>query len=113
MIRELNLAASDIVEVPSIFMPSPFAPTLSDALFAGMVNMLVINSHCVVPKPFGPIVAGVDKFEEDLRANLTPLGLTVNYLDCWDEYHVNLGEVHCGTNTLRTPNRGDWWLFEP
>ena len=36
-----------------------------------------------------------------MRDQLTPLGLTVSFLDCWEEYHVNLGEVHCATNTLR------------
>lgn len=113
MTRELGLAASDIIEVPSIFMPNPDTPTLADALVPGMVNMLVVNRHCIVPKPFGPIVSSADAFEGDLRTSLTPLGLTVNFLDCWTEYHVNLGEVHCGTNTLRTPNRGRFWLFQP
>jgi protein-arginine deiminase len=113
MMRELGLTAGDIIYVPAIFMPFPEAPTLTDALTPGMVNMLVVNRHCIVPKPFGPIVGGVDKFEEDVLASLRPLGLTVNFLDCWSEYHVNLGEIHCGTNTLRNPNHGRWWLFQP
>lgn len=113
MVRELGLTAADILEVPAIFIPNPHTPTLADALVPGMVNMLVINGHCIVPKPFGPVVSGVDKFEEDLSRQLVPLGLTVSFLDCWDEYHVMLGEVHCGTNTLRTPNRGRWWLYQP
>jgi protein-arginine deiminase len=78
-----------------------------------MVNMLVINSHCVVPKPFGPIVGGVDQFEKDVRDQLSPLNLTVDFLDCWEEYHVFLGEVHCGTNTLRKANAVKWWEFTP
>ena len=113
MMRELGLAATDIVEVPSIFMPNPDTPTLADALVPGMVNMLVLNRKCIVPKPFGPVVGSTDKFEEELRTTLTPLGLGVSFLDCWTEYHVNLGEVHCATNTLRTPNRGRFWLFQP
>lgn len=113
MVRELGLTTADIIEVPAIFMPNPQTPTLADALVPGMVNMLVLNGHCIIPKPFGPVVAGVDKFEEYVTAQLAPLGLNVSYLDCWDEYHVMLGEVHCGTNTLRTPNRGRWWLYQP
>ena len=29
----------------------------------------------------------------------------------WDfrSYHLNLGEVHCGTNTRRTPPAQNWW----
>ncbi len=113
MTRELGLSASDIIHIPAIFMPTPDAPSLTDALTPGMVNMLVVNRHCIVPKPFGPIVGTVDKFEEDVLTSLRPLGLTVNFLDCWAEYHVKLGEVHCGTNTLRNPNHGRWWLFQP
>jgi len=109
----LELAESDIIEIPAVFMPNPIAPTLADALVPGMVNMLVINSHCVVPKPFGPIVGGVDQFEKDVRDQLSPLNLTVDFLDCWEEYHVFLGEVHCATNTLRKANAVKWWEFSP
>jgi protein-arginine deiminase len=110
---ELGLTDADIIDVPILFMPNHDLPILADALTAGMVNMLVVNNHCIVPKPFGPVVGGRDLFEEDLRNNLTPLGLTVHFLDDWYEYHVNLGEVHCGTNTLRTPTRANWWEFVP
>ena len=114
MKTELGLDEIDVVDVPSLFMPSPFAPDLADAVTAGMVNMLVLNGHAVVPKPFGPVVGGVDRFEEDVRDNLTALGVTVHVIDCWDEYHVNLGEVHCATNTLRTPPAATkWWEFQP
>ena len=39
-----------------------------------------------------------------------PEGLTANFLDNWEGYHLWWGEVHCGTNILRTP-RSDlyWW----
>jgi subtilisin family serine protease len=110
---ELGLDESDIIDVPALFMPNGDAPTQADALTAGMVNMLVINGHCIVPKPFGPVVGGVDKFEEDLTGKLTPLGLTVRFLDCWDEYHVALGEVHCATNALRKVPATNWWDFQP
>jgi len=113
MVRELGLEESDIIEVPAVFMPNPDLPAHADALFAGMVNMLVVNGHCIVPDPFGPIVGGVDEFQKDLRNKLTPLGLTVNFIDCWDQYHVNLGEVHCGTNTLRRFSSARWWEFQP
>jgi protein-arginine deiminase len=68
-----------------------------------------------VPKPFGPVLGGRDLFEEDLRSELLALGLTVSFLDDWYEYHVNLGEVHCATNTLRRPKAAQWkwWDFAP
>jgi protein-arginine deiminase len=114
MVAELGLnPVDDVIHIPAIAMPNPATPPLADALVAGMVNMLVVNKHCIVPKPFGPVVGGVDQFEKDVQDKLTPLGLTVNFLDCWDEYHVNLGEVHCGTNTLRAPTTARWWEFQP
>ena len=98
----------DLIEVPIIFMPNHRVATQADAMTAGMVNMLVINKNCIIPKPFGPVVAGMDLFEEEVRAKLTALGLTVKFLDDWDDYHVALGEVHCGTNTLRKPDPAKW-----
>lgn len=109
---ELGLDGPDIIEVPIIFVDLTMA-SLADALTAGMVNMLVMNKHCIFPKPFGPVVGGKDLFEEDLKKKLTALGLTPHPIDDWFEYHVALGEVHCGTNTLRTPTTAKWWEFTP
>ncbi len=67
--------------------------------------MLVINKHYNIPRPFWPIVGGVDLFEKVLSDKLTSIGFTVSFLYGWHEYHVNLGEVHCGTNTLRRLTR--------
>jgi len=109
---ELGIDESDIIDVPIIF--ADIVQTgLADALTASMVNMLVINKNCLFPKPFGPVVAGTDLFEDDLKIKLNALGLTVKSIDDWYEYHVNLGEVHCGTNTLRVPKVAKWWEFEP
>jgi len=108
---ELGLAAADIVDVPAIFVPNTDSPSFADALTAGMVNMLVVNKHCVIPKPFGPVVGGKDLFEKEMKTKLGPLGLTLHFLDDWYEYHVQLGEVHCGTNTLRSPTSARWWEF--
>jgi protein-arginine deiminase len=113
LLPELGLTTAHVIEIPAVLMPNPGVPSLADALIAGMVNMLVINGHCIIPKPFGPVVAGIDLFEKDVRDKLAPLGLVVSFLDCWDEYHVNLGEVHCATNTLRMAPNPPWWEFQP
>ncbi|HET6148123.1 MAG TPA: protein-arginine deiminase family protein [Polyangia bacterium] len=112
---EISLDPDDLIEVPIVFMPNDEIRFLADALTAGMVNMLVINKHCIVPKPFGPVVGGMDLFAEDLRGKLTSLGLEVRFIDDWAEYHVNLGEVHCATNTLRKPDpsKWNWWEIAP
>jgi monoamine oxidase/subtilisin family serine protease/peptidoglycan hydrolase-like protein with peptidoglycan-binding domain len=113
MISGLGLDPADVVDIPAVFFPNPDTPTTADALIAGMVNMLVVNGHAGVPMPFGPEVGGVDQFEKDVKDKLIPLGVKVTFLDCWDVYHVNQGEVHCGTNTLRTAPALNWWEFAP
>jgi protein-arginine deiminase len=113
MRSELGLPESAVVEIPAVFMPNPKMPSHADAFIPGMVNMLVVNGHCIVPKPFGPVINGVDQLEDDVRKQLSGLGLTISFLDCWEEYHVALGEVHCATNTLRTAGPTRWWEVRP
>jgi hypothetical protein len=108
--KEMGLQDTDIIRAPMIFYPN--ARGEYDALTTGTVNMLVINNHCIIPKPFGPIIMGRDLFEKDLEDQLVALGLTVKWIDDWDEYHVGHGEVHCGTNTLRKPPVAPWWEFQ-
>jgi protein-arginine deiminase len=109
----IGVTAADIIDVPIIYLPNDVSLAQADALTGGMVNMLVANKHCLIPKPFGPVVGGKDLFEEDLKTRLAPLGLTLDFIDNWFEYHVSLGEVHCGTNTLRAPTQAKWWEFIP
>lgn len=113
LLTELGLDSSDIIEVPSLFYDDPIGVDIASALTGGMINMLVLGKHCIIPKPFGPVDGGVDLFEKAMLDSLQPLGLTVSFIDCWDEYHVLLGEVHCGTNTLRTVPAARWWEFQP
>jgi len=58
--REIGVdPAQDIVHVPILYVPSAMlGPALLDALTAGMVNMLVTDNHCTVPKPFGLVARG-------------------------------------------------------
>ena len=42
-------------------------------------------------------------FEALLPPNLNPI-----WTDDWNSYHMAWGEVHCGSNTVRTPI-GEWW----
>lgn len=102
--------AHAVIELPVLYMRTPEG--FADAMTAGVVNMLVINNRCIVPKPYGPVFGGVDLFEQDIRSKLTALGLAVQFLDDWDTYHVALGEVHCGTNTKRQIVRTPWWEFQ-
>jgi hypothetical protein len=58
----------------------------------------------------------VDLFEASVQILLEDIGLAVHWVDDWDTYHRQFGEIHCGTNVVRTPpelGRGYtgpyWW----
>lgn len=107
----LGIGESDIIDLPVIFEDYGGMGALTRS--PGVVNFLVLDSgNIVISDPFGPMDGGTDKFKEDIDSKLTPTGLTVHYIDDWTMYHVNMGEVHCGTNARRTPSFGaPWWTL--
>jgi hypothetical protein len=113
----LGLSAADICYAPATYihrLASTPQRRLADALTAGMANMLVLDKHCIVAKPFGPVIGASDAFQEDYLRTLTACGLTATFVNDWNDYHINNGEVHCGTNTLRRPDANKkWWEFDP
>jgi hypothetical protein len=52
--------------------------------------------------------ATVDIVEGFIASVLAPLGKPIHFVDCW-EFHRRMGEVHCGTNTMRRPPDMKWW----
>lgn len=54
----------------------------------------------------------VDIFELYITLVARSLGLQARFVDSW-HYHINHGEIHCGTNTLRRPASGRprWWTL--
>ncbi len=74
-----------------------------------MVNAIVLGSQLAIPKPFGPQLNGVCQLEAAVRSLLEPLGLTCHFIDDWDAYFRDFGELHCGTNVLRRPFTLPWW----
>jgi protein-arginine deiminase len=128
---DINLdRVNDVIEVPVVFFPHDRAYRTCSALTADMVNMLILDDRCVVPKPFGPVdhrnPVHFDLFEDSLQrdiiASLGGAAPALHFVDDWHSYHELLGEVHCGTNTRRGPvNRplwlrsdaAKWWSFEP
>lgn len=121
---DIGLADTDIIEVPVLFYPTNAAHTEFGALTGDMVNMLVINGHCIPPRAYGPKTNSDRecRFERSFRNVLQGENLTVRYIDDWYEYHAMHGEVHCGTNTLRLPHpintwlesaAARWWEFTP
>jgi protein-arginine deiminase len=104
---EDGLAVDDsrFVEVPLVFESYNGAAL---AHFPDMVNHIVVGAWSIVPDPFGPVVGGTDLLQDAYR-RLAPHRSHV-FVDDWYTYHLSMGEVHCGTNVLRTPDPdAQWW----
>lgn len=112
LINALGLVADDIINLPMLFQGYTLRGATTeraDSFFPNMVNMIVLDSHLAIPKPFGPHLNGVCQLEVAVRSQLEPLGLTCHFIDDWDAYFRNFGELHCGTNVVRRPFDYPWW----
>jgi protein-arginine deiminase len=108
--QELGLDEADIIDLPALFENKDGRAI---SFFPNMVNMLVLNQHLAIPKPFGPRVNDQCYFEAYVSGVLNPLGLACHFIDDWDTYFRKGGEIHCGTNTSRQPDPQKWWEVEP
>ncbi|KAJ7306590.1 hypothetical protein JRQ81_009964 [Phrynocephalus forsythii] len=108
--EELELTEEDIMDIPQLFSCNSGRAT---AYFPDMVNMLVLGKYLGIPKPFGPVINEQCCLEEKVRSLLEPLGLSCNFIDDFETYHQNFGEIHCGTNVRRKPFSFKWWNMTP
>ena len=114
---QLGITDADFIEVPVVIKPEAGSWV---AETGDSVNLLAVSDgarcKCLIPKPFGPVLAGAYVFEEYLAAKLAPLGVTYEFLNDWFDFHLQEGEIHCGTNQLPKPlakGREKWWLAAP
>jgi protein-arginine deiminase len=105
--KELALTDDEIIRVP--FLHTTIEGH-SAAYQPGTVNGIYLsNTDFAAPDPHGPLIDGHDIFREALSKPLSDIGITTHFIEDWDEYHVNIGEVHCGTNTTRKIPDAKWW----
>lgn len=85
------------------------ATVTTSAYVPGAVNgVLLGRDRYLAPRQWGPVIGGKDIFTEAVTAAYLRVGLKVSYIDDWYTYHLGMGEVHCGTNTLRDATAA-WW----
>lgn len=100
MTPDSSAAASPAAPAPSV-MTSAYVP--------GAVNGIVLSrTHYLAPRQWGPVISGKDIFTQAVTAAYTSAGMKVSYIDDWETYHLGMGEIHCGTNTLRNMSAA-WW----
>lgn len=116
--REFGLQDDDILYVPGLWEAQPGAwGGGSAALIPGMVNLVVVQGvtaeapiEVFLADPFFRTDLGDREGDPIVQWWLenVPDQISLNFLDDWYVYHLGLGEVHCGSNTTRTPT-ADWW----
>ncbi|KAF6800948.1 arginine deiminase type-3 [Colletotrichum sojae] len=131
LLSEVPLSKEDVIRVPVLFreldfggfgngdMPleddvqNPFESVrggekVLGAFSPAAINGIVIGRHYLCPKPWGPVVEGVDLFEKALREVYAKAGMGISFVDDFLSHHVAGGEIHCGSNTLRE-TAVKWW----
>jgi protein-arginine deiminase len=104
---ETGITDAEIIRIPYLHMS---VQGQAIAYQPGTVNgVYVSDTHFVAPDPHGPVIGGADIFKTQMTTALAPLGVTVHFVDDWDDYHSADGEVHCGTNTTRKIPDAKWW----
>lgn len=112
--EQLGLDDRDIVRIPALFEENRYCGGLALALIPGTANMTVYPREgevlAFLPDPFlreDEGDPGSDPLIAEIEA-LLPAGIRPVWVDDWDTYHAAWGEVHCGSNTRRTPV-ATWW----
>ena len=131
----IDLQDDQIIKVPIVFVPESLASDGNDYAFGegrcnaapltgGLVNLVVVNGHCIMPRAFGAFSGGVDLFQQDVEQRIHGENpeLEVHFINNWYPYHVGGGSLHCGTQVHRHPedvqawlasDAAKWWHFVP
>ena len=113
---ELGLEDDDIILVPALFEAPSGCSGYVAALIPAMVNLVSTTrdeqTDIFLADPFtrnsnsSEIGQQDDPFIDYVTSNF-PESLELHFVDNWSVYHMQLGEVHCGTNVQRTGS-DDW-----
>ena len=102
-----GLTADDMLRVPAIDQP---VDGKAMAYVPGMVNGVYLSDTVFgAPEPHGPLVGGRDPFKEMFTSTLAAEGIRVTWIEDWNLYHAQAGEVHCGSNVQRAIPSFKWW----
>jgi protein-arginine deiminase len=103
----------DFINVPVLYFGEAPSDRSVGAFIPNLVNgQPVSGSEFVLPKPYGPrSVSGATDclFETAISLLLPP----ATFVDDWESYHREEGEVHCGTAAVREIPPTPWWSVNP
>ncbi|KAI1663533.1 Arginine deiminase type-3 [Pyrenophora tritici-repentis] len=127
LLAEIPLLAQDIIYVPTLFRDANLGDELRSpdglpphtghimanerqlmAFHPASINGIVIGSHYFSPKPWGPVINGLDVLARAVEVAYARAGMSLGYVDDFLSHHVGAGEIYCGSNTLRQTDV-IWW----
>lgn len=86
----------EVVRVPALF--ESFSKKTTYALVPASINMVVLREHVVVPDPLIPA------FRDEIQRRLGEAEVVPHFVSDASYHHYD-GQLHCGTNVFRHPNR--------
>lgn len=95
-VRKETGKAHSVISFPALFHKMSNGKHI--AYIPGSVNQLILNNQLIVPDP------QVSSFRKNIARTATMIGLNANFVDSMP-YHNAQGQIHCGTNVFRHPNR--------
>uniref|UniRef100_G1R8C6 Inactive protein-arginine deiminase type-6 n=1 Tax=Nomascus leucogenys TaxID=61853 RepID=G1R8C6_NOMLE len=119
---ELGLVEQDIIEIPQLFclekltnIPSDQQPKRPFArpYFPDLLRMIVMGKNLGIPKPFGPQIKGTCCLEEKICCLLEPLGFKCTFINDFDCYLTEVGDICACANVRRVPFAFKWWKMVP
>ncbi|PKL47474.1 MAG: hypothetical protein CVV42_12970 [Candidatus Riflebacteria bacterium HGW-Riflebacteria-2] len=95
-VRKESGKAHSVLSFPALFRKMWGGKHI--AYIPGSVNQLILNNQLIVPDP------QVERLRKNIARSASMLGLNANFVDSMP-YHNAQGQIHCGTNVFRHPNR--------
>lgn len=129
LLEETGLTKEDLIYIPHLFTDGEFSgpghtksrdglpPHMSPpkegefnvaSFFPASINGVVLGNHFICARAFGPVIDGKDIFQDAVEKAFRKSNMTVHFIDDFWSHHINGGDVHCGSNTLRD-TAVSWW----
>ncbi|RJE26978.1 Protein-arginine deiminase PAD [Aspergillus sclerotialis] len=129
LLEEIGLTKEDLIRIPHLFTDSEFSgpghteshnglpPHMSPpkkgefnvaSFYPAAINGVLVGDSFICSRAFGPIIDGKDIFQEAVEDAYSKSNVTVRFIDDFWSHHINGGDVHCGSNTLRDMTVS-WW----
>lgn len=95
-VRRENKKLHSILSFPALFRTMSNGKKI--AYLPGSVNQLILNNQLIVPDP------KISVMRKNIARSASMIGLQANFVDSLP-YHNLQGQIHCGTNVFRHPNK--------